>query len=322
MLADDLDSADRVMRLAFGTIRGLPDPEGAFGDSDSVRTRFSAAPDCAWVAELEGNVVGSVFAARWGSFGFFGPLSVHPDLWDRGIGGRLLQPVVASFTRWAVRQAGLFTFAGSLKHLGLYQKHGFWPGALTIVTAKAPGLRSQGDYALFSDERHSSEERVLEELRALTDRIFPGLDLEREIRAVSSQELGDTILVRNARDAGGNGRVSQRSGERGGRRTVLRQVRGGPSRRRGRRAVRAPPRRVRGLCRRVGSDPAHGRRERRTTRCVPSPARARLSSRAGRGLDVASPRRTPLRHGGSLRHRRSSLTVGGAPGTRDRVSYG
>ena len=198
MLADDLDSADRVMRLAFGTIRGLPDPEGAFGDSDSVRTRFSAAPDCAWVAELEGNVVGSVFAARWGSFGFFGPLSVHPDLWDRGIGGRLLQPVVASFTRWAVMQAGLFTFAGSLKHLGLYQKHGFWPGALTIVTAKAPGLRSRGDYALFSDERHSSEEPVLEELRALTDRIFRGLDLEREIRAVSSQELGDTILVRNA----------------------------------------------------------------------------------------------------------------------------
>ena len=47
MRADDVDAADRVLRLAFGTIRGLPDPSAAFGDSDLVRTRFRAAPDCA-----------------------------------------------------------------------------------------------------------------------------------------------------------------------------------------------------------------------------------------------------------------------------------
>jgi N-acetylglutamate synthase-like GNAT family acetyltransferase len=190
MLADDLDEADRVLRLAFGTIRGLPDPESAFGNTDLAGTRFRTAPDCAWVAELDGDVVGSVFAARWGSFGFFGPLSVHPDLWDRGIGGRLLGPVLASFADWGVRQAGLFTFAGSLKHLGLYQAHGFWPGALTVVTAKAVDRQSPGEYALFSDEGD------LEELRTLTDQVFPGLDLEREIRAVSDQGLGDTILLR------------------------------------------------------------------------------------------------------------------------------
>ena len=62
MLAEDLDAADRVMRLAFGTIRGLP-IRAAFGDSDAVRTRFRAAPECAWVAEVDGDVVGSVFAA-------------------------------------------------------------------------------------------------------------------------------------------------------------------------------------------------------------------------------------------------------------------
>ena len=139
MHADDLDAADRVLRLAFGTIRGLPDPSATFGDADSVRTRFRAAPECAWAAELDGDVVGSVFAARWGSFGFFGPLSVHPDLWDRGIGGRLLRPVLEAFASWDVRQAGLFTFADSPKHLGLYQKHGFWPGPLTVVAAKETG---------------------------------------------------------------------------------------------------------------------------------------------------------------------------------------
>jgi GNAT superfamily N-acetyltransferase len=191
LVEDDLDSADRIMRLAFGTIRGLRDPATAFGDADLVRTRFRAAPDSAWVAELDGDVVGSVFAARWGSFAFFGPLTVHPDFWDRGIGQRLLEPVLDAFARWEVRQAGLFTFPDSPKHLGLYQKHGFWPRTLTAVLAKpvAPG---EAGYTLFSEVGAD----LLEEIRELTNSVFPGLDLEREILAVARQELGDTILVR------------------------------------------------------------------------------------------------------------------------------
>src|SRR5262245_21809653 len=121
LLADDLDTSDEVMRVAFGRFRGLPDPRAVFGDSEIARTRYRAAPDCAWVAELDGEVVGSVFAARWGSFGFLGPLSVHPRLWDQGIGGRLLRPVLEAFARWDVSQAGLFTFPESAKHLRLYQ---------------------------------------------------------------------------------------------------------------------------------------------------------------------------------------------------------
>jgi N-acetylglutamate synthase-like GNAT family acetyltransferase len=196
LLAEDLDSADRVMRLAFGTFLGLPDPAAAFGDKEYVRTRFRAAPDCAWAAEVDGNLVGSVFAARWGSFGFFGPLSVHPSLWDRGIGGRLLRPVLEAFASWDVRQAGLFTFADSPKHLGLYQKHGFWPGSLTAVTAKETRPTESRFDALVSDERESGHGRVLNEIRRLTDQVFPGLDLGREIVAVQEQGLGDTVLVR------------------------------------------------------------------------------------------------------------------------------
>jgi GNAT superfamily N-acetyltransferase len=195
MLVDDLDSADSVMRLAFGTIRGLPDPRAAFGDRDYVRTRFRAAPDCAWVAEVDGEVAGSVLAARWGSFAFFGPLTVHPGLWDRGIGGLLLLPVLDAFERWDVRQAGLFTFANSPKHLALYQKHGFWPGSLTVVAAKPPAPHTARSYALVSHEPHTTRD-ILDEIRTLTDAVFRGLDLEREIVATKAQGIGDTILVR------------------------------------------------------------------------------------------------------------------------------
>src|SRR5262245_29318238 len=139
MRARDVDAADRIMRLAFGTLRGVPDPSTTFGDAELVRPRFRAAPDSAWVAEVDGEVVASVFATRWGSFAFFGPLTVRPDLWDSGIGSVLMPPVLEAFGSWDVRQAGLFTSPDSPKHLGLYQKHGFWPGALTVLTAKEPG---------------------------------------------------------------------------------------------------------------------------------------------------------------------------------------
>src|SRR5687768_9629386 len=175
MRADDLAAADRVLRLAFGTIRGLSDPSAAFGDADYVHTRFRAAPECAWVAEIDGDVVGSVFAACWGSFGFFGPLSVDPSFWDRGIGSRLLRPVLEAFASWDVRQAGLFTFADSAKHLGLYQKHGFWPGSLTVVTAKETGQTASRSHALVSHERENRHSLVLDEIRGLTDQIFRGL---------------------------------------------------------------------------------------------------------------------------------------------------
>ncbi|HLG08089.1 MAG TPA: GNAT family N-acetyltransferase [Gaiellaceae bacterium] len=195
LLTDDLDAADRVMRVAFATFRGLPDPSAAFGDSESVRTRYRAAPECAWAAEVNGEVVGSVFAARWGSFGFFGPLTVRPDLWDRSIGSRLLQPVLEAFALWDVRQAALFTFASSPKHLGLYQKHGFWPGTLTAVTAKATAPPPIHAYTLFSSETSGRHGHVLDEIRGLTDQVFHGLDLEREIVAAHSQGIGDTILM-------------------------------------------------------------------------------------------------------------------------------
>lgn len=196
MVAGDLDAADRVLSLAFGTIRSLPDPSSTFGDKDSVRTRFRAAPECAWVAELDDELVGSVFATRWGSFGFFGPLAVHPRLWDHRIGSRLLQPVLEAFARWGVRQAGLFTFAASPKHLGLYQKHGFWPGSLTVVTAKAVELHAQSSHTLVSKEMTDRRGLVLDEIRALTDQVFRGLDLGREVVAANEQGLGDTVLLR------------------------------------------------------------------------------------------------------------------------------
>jgi GNAT superfamily N-acetyltransferase len=199
----DLDAADRVMRMAFGTFLGAPDPMMVFGDADYVRSRFTAEPGWAFAAELDGEVVGSNFAARWGSFGFFGPLTVRVDLWDRGIASRLMEPIMDLFDQWQVRQAGLFTFPQSSKHIGLYQKFGFWPQYLTPLMEKqvvSTGGNAYSTYSELADGEHSA---VLRDCRDLTNAIFEGLDAGHEIRATHAQGLGDTVLLHDDSELAG-----------------------------------------------------------------------------------------------------------------------
>ena len=190
----DLPAADHIMRVAFGTYLGAPDPVTVFGDADYVKTRYLAAPDCAWAAEIDGELAGSNFATRWGSFAFFGPLTVRVDLQDQGIGSRLMEPVMDAFERWGPRQSGLFTFPESAKHIGLYQKHGFWPRFLNPVLSKAV-TATAADFATYSEVDEPQRPATLRAIRGLTDAVLPGLDLEREIRAIDTQALGDTILI-------------------------------------------------------------------------------------------------------------------------------
>jgi len=192
----DLASADRIFRLAFGTFLGMPDPLQFMGDADYVRGRWLADPRAAFAAELDGELIGSNFATGWGSVGTFGPLTIHPAHWDRGVGKLLLEPVLECFERWSTRHAGLFTFADSRKHVGLYQKFGFWPRFLTAIMSRAvSGTAAASQRTLWSELSGGAQAEMLEECRRLTDAVHEGLDVSREIRAVEQQGLGDTLLL-------------------------------------------------------------------------------------------------------------------------------
>ncbi len=196
MEAGDVDAADSIMRIAFGTFFEMPQPETSMGDRDFVRTRWLADPKRAFVAEVDGEVVGSNFATRWGSVGFFGPLTVRPELWDKGIAKQLMEPIVDCFAAWNVSHAGLFTFADSPKHAGLYQRFGFWPRFLTAMMEKPVALSpTAGDWNLYSHVSETERGRCLTACRELTGTIYRGLDVCSEIQAVEAQHLGDTVLL-------------------------------------------------------------------------------------------------------------------------------
>lgn len=193
MREDDLDAADRIFRLAFGTFLRLDDPTTFAGKADPLRARWREHR-AGVVAEEDGRLVGSNLAVRWGSVGFFGPLSVDPDLWNRGLGQRLLPPILDTFDEWGLRLAGLFTFPDSTKHVGLYQRFGFLPKHLTVVMARPPAptdgpLETIGTTPCEAD---------LAACRDVAETVYRGLDLTSTIRHLATQGLGDTVLLRSS----------------------------------------------------------------------------------------------------------------------------
>lgn len=193
---DDIPAADRIYRLAFGTFLGLPDPMKFDGDSGIIKTRWIAEPTSSFGAEVNGNLVGSNFVTNWGSVGGFGPLSVLPNLWDQGIGAKLIEPAMELFEKWRIRHIGFFARAHSPKNIGLYQKFGFWPRFLTtIMSLPVKKEEPLSHVNLYSEVSDNKKEEQLEACREVTGSIYDGLDLEREIRAVNSQNLGDTLLL-------------------------------------------------------------------------------------------------------------------------------
>jgi GNAT superfamily N-acetyltransferase len=196
----ELEEAGRIVRLAFGTFLGLPDPLNFMDDRDLMTPRWRSS-NVRVIAAREGSrLIGSNVATRWGSFGFFGPLTVLPEYWNRGVAQRLLAATMKIFDGWGVRHTGLFTFPQSARHVGLYQKFGYWPQYLTAVMARTPEADLfltdvEPQPVLLSSLTRSGRAQAIQACARLTHKIDKGLDLSAEIGAVLAQRTGDVVLT-------------------------------------------------------------------------------------------------------------------------------
>lgn len=193
---NELEEADRIVRLAFGTFLGIPNPLDFMDDRNFITPRWRSPNTKVIAARDNGRLIGSNIATRWGSFGFFGPLTVLPEYWDRGVAQRLLDATMTVFDLWGIQRTGLFTFAHSPKHVGLYQKYGYWPGYLTALMTRTPEpAPTQQPSTLLSGLKKPEREQTIEACAKLTNKIDKGLDLNDEIRSVLKQRTGDVVLT-------------------------------------------------------------------------------------------------------------------------------
>jgi GNAT superfamily N-acetyltransferase len=197
----ELEEAHRIVRLAFGTFLGLPDPLAFMGDRNLIAPRFRSTHVRVLAAHDNGRLIGTNAVTRWGSFGFFGPLTVLPEFWDRGVAQQLLEGTMAIFDRWGLQHTGLFTFAQSAKHVGLYQKFGYWPQYLTAIMVRSPDANktlqadSSHEPGLLSALKKPEREDAISACMRLTGKIKRGLDLSDEMRSALAQRTGDVVLT-------------------------------------------------------------------------------------------------------------------------------
>jgi len=192
----EVEEAGRIVRLAFGTFLGMPNPHEFMGDRDLLVPRFRSPHVTVLAAREGGRLIGLNVATRWGSFAFFGPLVVLPEFWNKKVAQRLMDATVKLFDKWEIRQSGLFTFASSAKHVALYQKFGYWPLFLTAVMTRTPEQASSaGQPILLSGLPGAEREKAILACSRLTNRIVAGLDLSAEIEAALAQRVGDVVLV-------------------------------------------------------------------------------------------------------------------------------
>ncbi|MGI8732730.1 MAG: GNAT family N-acetyltransferase [Pyrinomonadaceae bacterium] len=192
---EDLATADQIFRLAFGTFIGIPDPTQFAAGADFITTRWKTDPTSFFAAKIDGKLVGTNFASNRGTVGFFGPLTIHPDYWDRGIGKRLMEPIIALFSKWGTTHDGLFTFAQSQKHVGLYQGFGFWARFLTTIMSLPVEPDKQTSARLFSKLPPDERQEALRACNELTNEIYEGMKVESELLGVYNENLGDTLLL-------------------------------------------------------------------------------------------------------------------------------
>lgn len=220
---NELAEADRILRVAFGTFLGLPNPAEFMGDRDLLISRWHGPHVEVLAARQDGRLIGTNVATQWGSFGFFGPLTILPEYWDRGVAQLLLQATEKIFNKRGVKRAGLFTFAASAKHVGLYQKFGYWPQYLTALMAHTPKAETpqsaRAAAVHLSTLTKSGREEAIAASARLAGRIEKGLDLSAEIRSMLKQKIGEVVLIYTRKTLDGFAICQHGPGSEGGTKT-------------------------------------------------------------------------------------------------------
>jgi ribosomal protein S18 acetylase RimI-like enzyme len=210
----DLSKVRDVIEQAFGDFferQVGTRPRQVFGGAQYVHHRWLMEPWGCFVAEEgDGKIVGAALAAMWGSVGVVGPIAVLTNYQNQDIGQQLLQACQEFFDENKATLTGLSTYPYSPKHLMLYQKFGYRPRGLVVVTAKhldrreivhatkpaKPGVSVRRYSAL----EEAKKKPAMARMRRITNGIWRGMDLAKEVEIVDGLALGDTLLLEKGRD--------------------------------------------------------------------------------------------------------------------------
>jgi GNAT superfamily N-acetyltransferase len=188
-------------------------PRQVFGGAQYVHHRWLMEPWGCFVAEeSDGKLVGALVAVMWGAVGLVGPMAVLTAYQNQDIGKQLLRAAQEFFDENRAALTGVVTYPASPKHLAFYHKFGFRPKGLVAIMSRAidrgpggPARPTRAALAVrrFSTLEESRKKATMLRLRKITNAIYRGLDLAKEVEIVDGLALGDTFLLESGRNLAG-----------------------------------------------------------------------------------------------------------------------
>lgn len=194
LAAADLPAAARINRSAFSKFFGIPDPAKFRVGADVIGPRWRLWPEAGLALELDGRLAAAGLMMRWGSVAVLGPVVVAPEHWSKGLARALMPKLIEQAGRGDFAFTGLVTHPQSPKHVRLYESFGFRMQRITAVMAK-PVSATPAAARQFSRLPQAERAPLVAAMRALTDSIFPGLDVTAEAADLAAHGLGETLLL-------------------------------------------------------------------------------------------------------------------------------
>ncbi len=210
----DLSKVRDVMEQAFGDFferQVGTRPRQVFGGAQYVHHRWLMEPWGCFVAEEgDGKIVGAAVAVMWGTIGLVGPMAVLTNYQNQDIGQQLLTACQEFFDENKATLQGVCTYPYSPKHLILYQKFGYRPKGLVVITGKPldrreivhatrnakPGLAIRR----YSTLEEAKKKQAMQKIRRMTNAFWRGMDVGKEVEIVDGLTLGDTLLLEKGRE--------------------------------------------------------------------------------------------------------------------------
>ncbi len=210
----DLSRVRDVLEQTFGDFleRQLGTrPRQPFGGAQYVHHRWLMEPWGCFVAEDDqSKIVGTAVGVTWGSLGLLGPIAVLTHYQNQDIGQQLIQAVQEFFDENKATLHGVVTYPTSPKHLLLFHKFGYRPKGLTAIMSRAvnradavgTGRAAKNGLAVrrYSALEETKKKAALARFHRITNTIYRGLDVTKEIEIVDGLALGDTLLLERGRD--------------------------------------------------------------------------------------------------------------------------
>ncbi len=204
---DDIDEMNSLFSFAF-TDRyrrdGLAGVRVPKLNPDIWRYAIRDAADGAMLwFDRSNEIVALNLAHRSGREGWMGPLVVHPEFQEQGVGKLIVSSAVDWLKGYDVSTLGLETMPRTVQNIGFYGKLGFVPGFLTVSVGRDVVASGDGEYWMLSSETPDGRVALLKECFELIQPSLPGYDFTREYQLTFELAVGETLLVKDE-----NGKLS------------------------------------------------------------------------------------------------------------------